>query len=238
MDLVKGVIQAILGAREKASTGTRWPMQTVIIETSDENTINATKELFELIKTQTNIKEIEIESKFTKAKTIVKPNYKALGPDFGKDSQLIAKELNENNYFGKIKNSKIKVLKFNLDEKHYTLEKTVPDNYKHGEFPKGNVFLCTDVSDELISEGYVREVVRRIQNSRKEAGLHKSDEIELYLKLDKELFEHIKPNASEIKERVGAKKIEVSVKSPTKKFKFSNKEEIKGLEIESSFEKI
>ncbi|MBT3720019.1 isoleucine--tRNA ligase [archaeon] len=235
MGLVKGIIQGLLGAREKAQTGIRWPLKTAYIETEDEDTRKAVKNLSDLIVTQTNIRELEVVKKFDQADLVVKPNYKALGPDFGKDSQIIAKELNENNYADKIKSKKLTVKGFELSEKHYVIEKTLPKDFFLGEFPKGNVFLNTVVDEKLINEGFYREIVRRIQSLRKDAGLSKNDEIDLYLKLDSELLQKLSSFEKRLKKRVGAKSLELSNKGSVTKFKNIVSGEIKDLKFQIMF---
>jgi len=230
----KNIIQGILAAREKAQIGVRWPLQKVIIETEDPEVKKALKSLKELIKNQTNIREIKIIKKFDKADVKIKPNYKVLGKEFGKDTHIVATLILEGKDL-KLEKGKLKLGKYTLEEKHLVLEKSLPKNYALGEFPKGNAFLYTEVDDELISEGYFREVLRRLQSFRKDAGLQKKDRIELYLKLDKEILEHVSKWKKEIKKRVGAKKLELSTKKSSKKYKFSNKANIKGLRLEAGF---
>ncbi|AJF61934.1 TPA: isoleucine--tRNA ligase [Candidatus Woesearchaeota archaeon] len=239
MENIKGVIQAVLGARERAQVGTRWPLQEVIIETSDSDVKKAVEDLKGLIFYQANVKSVKLVKKFDKADITIKPNFKTLGPEFGKDSKEIIKYLSETDnsaLVSQLKDGRLKAGKHVLEEKHLVLEKTLPKGYFTGEFPLGNVFLTADVPDELVSEGYFREVLRRIQSFRKDAGLKKTDDIELYLKLDKEIYSRILPFKKEIKERVGAKSLEISTEPAKKKYKHSSKDTIKGLNVEAGFD--
>ncbi len=235
---VKTIIQAVLSAREKAQVGIRWPLQQVIVETTDQNTIKAVKKLSRLLKTQVNVKSIDVVDKFNKAEVKIKPNFKNLGQEFGKDSKDIIKEL-ANNSDLQMKNDKLKLKigkkTFVLEKKHLILEKTLPKGYYSSEFSKGTVFLNKEVTEGLVAEGYTRELVRRIQSFRKDAGLKKKDNIELYLKLDKELYHHVLSFKKDISKRVGAKKLILSKEKPSKKYKFSNEENIKGLKLEAFF---
>ncbi len=239
---VKDIVQAILSAREKAQIGIRWPLQKVYVETNDEETKKAVKDLIELIKSQTNIKEVNLIDRFEKAEIDVSPNYKTLGPAFGKASQEILKQLTEMKTPEIMEKLKDKKLKFKveekdylLEEKHLVLERTLPKGIFMGTFSKGNIYLETSVSEELISEGYTREVVRRIQSFRKDSGLRKIDNIELYLKVDNELLAHLEKFKKNLKERIGAKILDISTEEATKKYKFSKKEKIKGLSLEAFF---
>ncbi len=67
MMLARELITAALAAREKAKTGVRWPLQKIVIETSDENTRKAANALQDIIKEQANVKEIVLVEKHTSA---------------------------------------------------------------------------------------------------------------------------------------------------------------------------
>jgi isoleucyl-tRNA synthetase len=234
VESAKSVIQAILAAREKAGLGTRWPMQTVHVETKDDLTLNAAKELIDLIKSQTNVRNINVVNSFDDADLIIKPNFKTIGPEFGRESQTIVKEINDTSnseLLANYKDSKLKLSKWVLEDKHLDFERSLPDNFKQGNFPKGNIYLDTNVPDDLVSEGYYREVSRRVQTFRKNSGLHKSDKIKLYLKLDKALLDHIAGFSDDLKDRVGAETLEMSDKDPSDKYEHSNDENVKGLKF-------
>ncbi len=242
MESVKDVTAAVLAAREKAQIGIRWPLPVVFVETEDKEIKKAIKDLKELVMNQTNVKEVKVVNKFDKADTSVKPNFKVLGPEFGPDSKKIIKKLSEmsnSEIMGQMKNKKLKLKinskEFTLQEKHLEFEKTLPNDYRQGEFSNGNVFLHIEQDEKLISEGYTRELVRRIQSFRKDAGLHKKDSIELHLQLDKELYHHVLSFKGYIKERVGAKKLFLSEEKPKKEYKFSDKENVKGLNLKAGF---
>jgi isoleucyl-tRNA synthetase len=240
---VKDVIQAVLSAREKAQIGIRWPLSDVVIETTDDATIKAISDLENLIKSQANVKKLSLVKKFDKADITVKPNYKTLGPEFGKESQLIIKWLSEtenSSIVSLIKDGKLKIKsggkEFNLEEKHLIMEKSIPKEYTLGEFTGGNIFLLITQTEELISEGYAREVVRRVQSFRKDAGLKKKDSIELYLKLDNELYHHLLSYKNLLNDRVGAKTVELSLDVPKKKYKHTGIESVKGHSVEAFFQ--
>ena len=126
MENIKGVIQAILAAREKAQAGIRWPLQEVIIETSDSKIKKAVQDLKDLILYQTNVKSLKLVKKFDKADITIKPNYKTIGPEFGKKSKEILKQLTETDnsvLLKSLKDGKLKMGKYTLKEKHLVLEK-------------------------------------------------------------------------------------------------------------------
>ena len=70
------------------------------------------------------------------------------------------------------------------------------------------VVLDTELTDKLIEEGYVRELVSKIQNLRKEAGFEVQDYIEVYYGGNAKVEKIIADNADEIASEVLAKKVE------------------------------
>lgn len=75
---------------------------------------------------------------------------------------------------------------------------------------KISVKLNTTITPELEAEGYARELSRKIQSMRKEAGLIREQEISLTIRCDDEVIEKLKPYFDFIKERTNAKKFEFS----------------------------
>ena len=94
---------------------------------------------------------------------------------------------------------------------------------------KFKIEIDTKMDDGLLSEGYSREMMRRIQDLRKKAKLNKEDRIILGIKDNEEI---LKKFEKEIKERVGAEKIEISKKlKEDYEFKDSFKIKEKNFEI-------
>ncbi|MEM3374768.1 MAG: isoleucine--tRNA ligase [Candidatus Woesearchaeota archaeon] len=226
--LVKDIVQGILSAREKAQIGIRWPLQKVLIETQNKEVISALKDLDKLIKRLTNVKEVSVINEFKEAELIVKPNYKELGQEFGSLSKELikivqknGKEIAEsiikenNSYVVEIEGKEIK-----LNKKHLVIERKVGNNYSYGVFDNGNIYLDIRMNEDLINEGYLRELIRRIQSFRKEAGLKKKDTIKLYLHLDKEMTERLTKFKEELKEKVGASELFINEDSSKCKNKF------------------
>ena len=96
-----------------------------------------------------------------------------------------------------LRQTNIKDINFN------TVEKTLDEELQGVAFQFGHVVLDTEMTKELEEEGYARELMRRIQSLRKEAGLQKQNEIELYIDIDVGLNKWKK----QIEERCGAKTV-------------------------------
>ncbi|MCH7964181.1 MAG: hypothetical protein IH852_09620, partial [Bacteroidetes bacterium] len=99
-------------------------------------------------------------------------------------------------------------------------------------------YLNKRSNEELEAEGFSREVMRRVQALRKEAGLEKTDKISLFVKVDEELKEMLDKWEKTIKEKVNASIIKISELNPVKKFKNRSKEKVRHERFELFLEKV
>jgi len=246
MDYTSEILQTILALREKIQFGIRWPLQEVIIVTKDEKTIKAVKLLRDVIKKQTNIKELDVKQSLDGIKLSIKADYSKLGPDFGnKAPQIIAKLSSETpetilahiekegKYALNIGKEKINIVK-----EHLIVTRKVPAPYIEGSFKNGFVYLNKEIDEELEAEGYSRELMRRVQELRKKAGLQKKDRITLFIKTDEELKDIFNNFYSAIKEKVGASTLKISELNPSKKHELTSKEKVRDKEFELFLDKV
>ncbi len=245
MKTTEGIIQGILAAREKAQLGVRWPLKSVYIVTTDENAVEAVTGLDQIIKNQTNVKEISIVEELPEIKEAIKANYSKIGPDFGTLAPKIISHIGTNSpetildhiekegkYSFKVDGAPIEITK-----DHLIIERDVPEHLKEAVFSGGFLYIDTERTDELEAEGYARELMRRVQSQRKKAGLEKTDRIDLFVKVDEEMEESIKPHEEQIKKKCGADKLKISSEKPVRKHEAAGKEKIKGQEFEIMFDK-
>jgi len=244
MDLVSNVVQSTLAAREKIGLGVRWPLSEVLFITKDEKTIVAIEKLANIIKKQTNIKEIRIQPSLPGIKTTIKADFKQLGPDFGeKTPKIIAKLATESpeTILSHIEKEGKFVIKvdgepINIVKEYLIVEREVPEPYQESVFKTGLLYVNKQLNEELEAEGYAREVMRRIQNLRKKAGMQKQDSIALVIKTDEETVKMLNKHQDLIKEKCGASQLKISTEKPAKKLANTSKEKIKGKEFEIFFD--
>lgn len=240
IDIAKAVMQAILAAREKAQLGVRWPVKEVVFETRKDNIATVAK-FADLIKTQTNVKDIQAVERFDKVETTMKADFAKLGPAFGERSTKIIAQLacsNPQKVFETIDKEGTYDLKvdgetFELKREHILKIKEVPENYIDADCKAGCVYLDTTRNAELDAEGFAREIMRRVQSLRRDANLQKKDKIELCINVDAELNNMLVDWKKAIAEKCGAEKIEISEKE-CKGFNHSKQEKIKKHEINIS----
>lgn len=205
MQLAQRISSMALSLRKRISIRVRQPLQKLLIPTTDEHLMAQIELVNELIKSEINVKEIEFlkQSGFLIKK--VKPDFKKLGPRFGKDMKSVAKLISEMNQeqISEIESvgnmemdcegQKITIL---LDDVEIITE-DIPGWVVANE---GSLTVALDVniSDELREEGMARELVNRIQNIRKESNFEVTDKIQVWVSSDPKLNQAIEHNFSYI----------------------------------------
>lgn len=114
-------------------------------------------------------------------------------------------------------------------------------NVKKVEIKPGKelrVELDTKLTPELEAEGFAREISRKVQAMRKNAGLVKDDFIELIIVSDKDIQKMIEKQKKMIAERTNSKKIDILLEKPSKKYAAETSEKIKEKEIILLFNKL
>ncbi|MBI3034298.1 isoleucine--tRNA ligase [Candidatus Woesearchaeota archaeon] len=230
--VAKSAIQAVLAAREKVKLGIRWPLKEAIIVT---NELQGT-ELVESIRKQANVKEVIVTSGFDGVKTSVKADYEKLLPQFGQKratSIIAALALTSPETLLKYleRDGKYSVSlddgKVTLTMEHMIIAKQPPHGYEYALFEQGEVYINIISTPELEAEGFARELIRRVQNMRKEAGLKKSQSISLWVKCGDGIGAMLRAHASQVKDKVGAGAMEISSSSPGRKFMHEKVEKIR-----------
>jgi isoleucyl-tRNA synthetase len=187
MENAQTIASLVLSLRAKEKIKVRQPLQKIMIPVDSEEERNEILAVSELIKREVNVKEIEL---LTDASDIlvkqIKPNFKVLGPKFGKDMRHIAaavqqftdKEINTVEKEGQISleiNGKL----INLERSDVEITSKDIEGWLVANEGAITVALDVTITDELKEEGIARELVNRIQNARKDSGLEVTDKIRL-----------------------------------------------------------
>ena len=186
MQLAQDASSLILSLRKKVNIKVRQPLQKVFIPALDEQMANNIKLAEEVIKSETNIKEIEIldaANDFIRKKA--KANFKTLGKKLGGKMKLAAASIE------KFDNAEIEAVKsgnysLNLDGEEILLSPEDVEIFTD-EIPgyevasRGNLTVALDVtlSEDLLFEGNAREFVNKIQNLRKDRQFEVTDRIKV-----------------------------------------------------------
>jgi isoleucyl-tRNA synthetase len=187
MESAQTISSLVLSLRAKEKIKVRQPLQKIMIPVDNEEQKESILAVANLIKNEVNIKEVQIldDASAVLIKQI-KPNFKTLGPKFGKDMRLIAAEVQKFTQEDINKIEKDKNIFLVINGKNITLELLdVEISSKDIEgwlvANEGSLTVSLDVTitEDLRKEGVARELVNRIQNARKDSGLEVTDKIKL-----------------------------------------------------------
>ena len=206
MENAQIISSLVLSLRAKEKIKVRQPLQKIMIPVDNQQQKEELLAVANLIKHEVNIKEIELlEDASDILIKQIKPNFKALGPKFGKDMRFIASEVQKFTQEDISKIEKDKNISIHINEKNITLGlEDVEISSKDIEgwlvANEGSITVALDVtiSEELRKEGVARELVNRIQNARKDSGLEVTDKVKLTLLKDQNLEQSISENKAYI----------------------------------------
>ncbi|GGD21602.1 isoleucine--tRNA ligase [Flavobacterium orientale] len=201
------VSSLVLSLRKKEMIKVRQPLQKVMIPILDAKQRVEIEAVSDLIKAEVNVKEIELldDASGVLVKQI-KPNFKALGPRFGKDMGLVSKAIQEFNQEQINELDRNGSLDIEITGKSITL--ALDDVEISSQDIPGllvanangiTVALDITITDELRKEGIARELVNRIQNLRKDSGFEVTDKIKVQLQNNETLEAAIEANIEYIK---------------------------------------
>ncbi|MFA5948138.1 MAG: isoleucine--tRNA ligase [Candidatus Gracilibacteria bacterium] len=163
--------------RSKSKIKVRQPLSGIKIALPmnfDEQIVLTQKDV---ILEELNVKDLEIIKEATEiAQTQIIPNSKLIGPKFGKDVQYIINEVKAGN-FTMIENGRLKVGPFELEKDEFEVGFKGKEGFDVMSDEGVLVALDTTISEELKKEGYARDMVRVIQDLRKEADFQVNDRI-------------------------------------------------------------
>ena len=190
MNVAQRTSSLVLGLRKKESIRVRQPLQKIMVPALDKTFAQNIMHVKDLILSEVNVKELELleEDNSILVKSI-KPNFKTIGPKYGKHMKAIA------GLVGQMSTEDIAAIEqnkgwtANVNDEEVVLdlgdfEITAQDIPGWLVSSEGDLTVALDVtiSDDLKAEGIARELVNRVQNLRKDSGLEVTDRI--LLKVD------------------------------------------------------
>ena len=222
-DLEKKMSQAqiisslVLSLRAKEKIKVRQPLQKIMIPVYSQKHKQEIIAISSLIKQEVNVKEVEVleeESEILVKR--IKPNFKTLGPRFGKDMKLVVTAIQQLNSEDIQKIEQKGALELEINGKSITLnlddvEISSQDIEGWLVANQGSVTVALDitVSDSLKQEGIARELVNRIQNLRKNSGFEVTDHIDICILDNKNITNAVLNNLDYIKIETLTKKLEL-----------------------------
>ena len=204
---IRNICSLALSIRKKEKIKVRQPLKKIIIPVKNEAEKKEISDAKSQIISEINVKSIEfLDDKDSLLVKELKPNFKLLGPKYGKIINDVAKEIKAltNSEIEKLENTGKLILTIGKTEAAITLD-DVEVNYKDIEglsVASGGgqtIALDLNLNNDLINEGIAREIVNRIQNIRKSKGLEVTDKIEINIKRSVDLENAINSNLDYVK---------------------------------------
>ena len=180
MDLVRDVVEAVSNARQKGGRKLRWPVSNIIISPNRE--IAELDSLINVLKNQTNSKAVVAMAPGEKPpmNMALNPIPKKIGPAFKGEAQKVIQAIKAADPLkvkADLETGSCKVESYAIDPEMVEFLEEIPENLVAADFSSGTVYVDITLTDDLKAEGYAREIIRRIQDMRKEMDLNVEDKI-------------------------------------------------------------
>jgi isoleucyl-tRNA synthetase len=217
MENAQTISSLVLSLRAKEKIKVRQPLHKIMIPVESKQQKEEIMAVSKLIMHEVNVKEIDLlEDASDILVKQIKPNFKVLGPRFGKDMKLIAnaisgfssddiKKIEQNGVFDVEINGK------NITLRLEDVEITSQDIEGWLVANEGSITVALDVTitDDLRKEGIARELVNRIQNLRKDSGFEVTDRIDVMLQKDENIVNAVSKNIEYIKAETLTEELEI-----------------------------
>jgi isoleucyl-tRNA synthetase len=217
MALAQKLSSMILGLRRKVSIKVRQPLNKMMLPILDPSFKEQVEKVKNLVLNEVNVKEIEYISDTSGILVKkVKPNFKSLGPRYGK----LMKEIGQ--AIGKLEQEEIIAFErqqsYVIDAGGQKITLGMDDVEIISEDIPGwlvanegalTIALDIHITEELKHEGTARELINRIQNIRKESGFDVTDKIEVYFERHPLVEDAIKIHGDYIGSQTLANKIQL-----------------------------
>ena len=203
MDLAYTIVKLGRSARNSASIKNRQPLSEMLIS------IKTLPEYYsDIVKDELNVKNVVLGSDMKEYVSFeIKPNLPVLGREYGKLIPQIKEKIAEFNQMelatkvqsGKTEYIEIDDIQIELSAENLLVTMQGKDGFAFSGTGEIGVVLDTAITPELKEEGYLREVLSKIQNMRKDSGFEVMDNINLYVAENPMLEEIIKKYEDTIK---------------------------------------
>jgi isoleucyl-tRNA synthetase len=215
MDLAQKISSMVLALRRKVNIKVRQPLHKIIIPILDHSMAAKIDAIKKLILTEVNVKELEFITDTTGLLVKkIKPNFKTLGPKYGKQMKGISGAIGAFTQQDIVNLERTGKCSIPMDGENIGLlledveimSEDIP-GWLVASDSKLTVALDVSLTAELIQEGIAREFINRIQNLRKESGLDVTDKITIKIVKHEAIFDAINTH----KQYIGSQTLALSI---------------------------
>jgi len=188
MESVRSFDDAVANARQAGKRKLRWPVAEVVVVTGSERVATAVSRLNTVCMDRANARKVTVVTgMWDRIRWQAVPVMKALGPAFGKNSPKVKAliEAADGTMIKKeIEAGRTVVLSdssgsYEIGAQHVTFSEKMPENVFSAPMQDATVYVDVQLTEELKREGYTREVIRRIQEMRRQLDLAVEDFIKV-----------------------------------------------------------
>ena len=197
MDRIRDVASTALRLREEHGLRVRLPLSRLTVAGVNSETL---VDLVDLLVDEVNVRSVELTDDLEgHARLVLQPDGRALGPRLGGDVQAVFAAARSGDY-RRNDDGTVTVAGQVLVPGEFDLGVESPDGVTAAALSSGDavVVLDTEVTDDLTREGLARDVVRQVQQARRDAGLVVTDRIRLVLDGDEDLMEAIRAHETHV----------------------------------------
>jgi isoleucyl-tRNA synthetase len=177
MAVLRDVEEAAANARQQGGRKLRWPVQEVVIETDDEAVTEAMISLEELFLERVNAQRLVVTERYEELVEVAEPQMSVIGPAFGGEAQDVMAAVRGKRREDVENGVEVDGETVELEDEMVAYEVEPPDPVSAAEFDGGTVYVDTELTEEIEREGYARDLIRRIQETRKRLDLDVEEEI-------------------------------------------------------------
>jgi isoleucyl-tRNA synthetase len=200
MDRVRDVCSTALRLREDTGLRVRLPLASLVVAGRDSHTLESLKHL---VKDEVNVKDVVLTDDISAYATFVlRPNGKVLGPRLGKAMQSVFAAAKKGEW--SIDGDVVRVADQELVDGEYELALESPDGVTAAALRSNDavVTLDTAVTPELAAEGLARDVIRAVQQARKDQDLVVTDRIRVDLDAPERIVDAVRTHAATVAQAV------------------------------------
>ena len=211
MKLAQDIVYLVRSIRVKNNLKVRQPLKQILIPVLNKEIREKILNMKDIILEEVNVNELNIiegDSDIIVKKS--KPNFKSIGPKFGKDvkkvqkiiNELSSRQITELEKTGKLKAEDFDFTKDDIEIFTNNIEGWIVETYEDI-----TIALDTKLDDKLIEEGMVREFINRIQNYRRSNNFELSDKVVIFYRTSENISSVINKNLDYIKSETMSEKI-------------------------------
>mgnify|MGYP000324329542 CR=1 FL=1 len=222
IEVVREVEEAGSNARQQAERKLRWPVTRVVVDVDSDDVADAVRAQEAIIADRLNARAVEVvgaDDEWGELQYSAEADMSELGPAFGDDAGRVMNALNE----ARVAEQSLDTLEgtvsdaldedVDLTEEMVEFRRETPEGVTGTEFAAldggGVVYVDTALTEDIESEGYAREVIRRVQEMRKDLELDIEERIVVDLAIDDERVDSlVREHEALIKEEVRADELD------------------------------